>query len=736
MLLVKPPSTANARTRPLFSGTSTGRQARAQPWVVALFLWGALLGGSTLANDKKAQAYYIQNPIRIDGELDEPDWTRALPATDFVQQDPVQGQPATEETEIRILYDDDNLYLGIICFDSAGPEGLVVTDIRRDYTPDNNDQLAIILDTFNDNRNGFVFSTNPGGAKLDGQISGIGRPNWDWDGIWYLKTKITSRSWQVEMSIPFKTLRFREGAQSWGLNAVRRIRRKNEDSHWSEIPRPYGASRLFFAGTLEGIEPRRQGRNLNIKPYLSAPLLRRVNDDVDFLPEVGLDVKYGVTPGLTLDLTVNTDFAQVEADEQQINLTRFDLFFPEKRDFFLENAGIFQVGRFGGRSGDNDLIPFFSRRIGISEGQLVPILGGARLTGRAGAYTMGFLSMQADRFEATPSTNFSVVRLRRDVFGDSELGGVFINKDDGGGNFNRTYGADANLKFFGHLDISTLFLKTKTPGLDDRDLAGDVWVNWSDPRLEIEGSFLSIGDNFIPQVGFVPRRGIRKSNGLFAIKPRPEGISWIREFKPSVSVDYITNQENLLETRNLLGSLLVQFEDSGSLEVAGRSRFERLDEPFRINPGQDIAAGDYDFQELFFIFASNQSRLLSGNLQYTTGGFFDGDKDSIQVGFNLRPGYRFNAEIAWGHDRVRLPGGDFNNNLVSTRLRYSFSTRVFLNALIQYNSTLREVASNVRFHFLYKPLSDFFLVYNERRTTTGEVIERALIAKLTYLFDF
>jgi hypothetical protein len=690
------------------------------------------------ASDKRVSAVHIESAIVVDGNLDEPEWQLVEPARDFIQKEPRQGEPATEPTEVRLLYNDDTLYLGIFCFDSAGAEGIVLTDITRDYSDSINDHFAVVLDTFDDDRNSFLFGTNPGGAKRDAQSGAQGSPNFDWDGVWHVQTRITESGWQAEIAIPFKTLRFRaEELQTWGMNFVRRVRRKNEDSHWAPVPRGYRVSRVQFAGALEGVSGIRQGRNFNIKPYLSAPLTRREGDDVDFIPEVGVDVKYGVTPGLTLDLTVNTDFAQVEADEQQINLTRFSLFFPEKREFFLENAAIFQFGKVSGGFGPGgDLIPFFTRRIGISEGQLIPILGGARLSGRMGRYTLGVLSIQADELEELPSTNFSVVRLRRDILSRSEVGGMFINKHDTEGRFNRTFGADLNLRFLTYLEINSSLLKTSTPGIEEQDWASDFTATWTDPKLEVEGKYLSIEDNFNPEVGFVPRVGMRKSRGKFAFKPRPENISWIREFKPLVSLDYITDQENTLETRTLKTSFSTLFEDSSRLEFARNGRFERLDEPFFIRPNQTVPVGDYHFDEYSASFASNESLVLSGNAGITTGSFFDGDKDSYNLGFLLQPGYRFSSQVSWRYDDVRLPSGDFTTHLVTTRLRYSFTTSMFLNALIQYNSTLKEFSSNIRFNFIYKPLSDFFLVYNERRSSTGEVRERALIAKLTYLFGF
>ena len=703
--------------------------------VILAFFAGSFLSAQT--SDLVVGARYVEAPMVIDGNLDEPAWDLVEPATDFVQTEPVLGDPASERTEVRLLYDDDYLYVGVYCFDSEGEDGLVVPDITRDYQSFESDHFAVAFDTFDDDRNGFLFGSNPKGAKRDAQMTGDGASiDFDWDGIWHVKANSDERGWQLEMAIPFKTLRFREGEnQTWGVNFYRKIRRKNEDVHWSMIPRPYRLNRVSFAGTLEGISAVPQGRNFYVKPYLSTPITRREGDDVDFMPEVGLDVKYGVTQSMTLDLTVNTDFAQVEADEQQIILTRFSLFFPEKREFFLENSGIFQFAKTGG-FGSRDLIPFFSRRIGISGGKRVPILGGGRLSGRAGRNAVGMLSMQAAEFEEIPSTNFSVFRFRRDILRNSDVGGLFINKQSDG-RFNRTYGADVNLKFVNYLDISSYLLKTDTTDIEDRELAGSVSFRWSDPRMDIEGEYLSIEENFNSEVGFVPRTGIRKSFGKVLLKPRPgESISWVREFRPSLRTQYITNQENLLETRIVKGDFATIFPNGGTLEFAYQSRFERLEEPFEIRPGQQVPIGDYQFGELIAFFSTDQSRMLVGSGSLTIGDFFDGEKDTYRIDFGFHPGYQLATDLTWRHDDVRLPSGDFDTDLVTARISYSFTTSMFLNSLIQYNSTIREISSNIRFHFIYKPLSDFFLVYNERRTTTGEVVERALIAKLTYIFDF
>ena len=473
-------------------------------------------------------------------------------------------------------------------------------------------------------------------------------------------------------------------------------------------------------------------------------MVRLAGDDVDFKPKLGLDVKYGVSSQLTLDLTVDTDFAQVEADNQQINLTRFSLFFPEKREFFLENASIFQFARqgarrrVGGRSRlDSDLIPFFSRRIGISQGRLVPVLGGARLSGRAGAYTLGLFSMQTDNFEDTPSTNFSVIRVRRDILQRSDVGGIFVNKEEGNSQHNRTYGIDGNFNFLNLLDLTSFFLKTETPGFEEEDMAGSITVAWTDPRLQLESQYLAIGENFNPEVGFVPRQGIERTRGRITWTPRPgERIPWIREFRLLNWIDYITRTSSTLETRQMETRFGMDFQSSSNLLVGRRFRFERLTEPFFIQPDQAIPPGDYEFSEYFIDLVIDRSRMLSGEARLATGEFFDGNRDSYRFLFGFRHGYHFQSEVSWNHDEITLPSGDFSTDLVGARLQFSFNTRMFLNGLIQYNSEAKEINSNIRFNLIHKPLSDFFVIYNERRSTTGAVQERALIAKLTYTFSY
>ncbi|UCF35300.1 MAG: carbohydrate binding family 9 domain-containing protein [Acidobacteriota bacterium] len=705
----------------------------------------------SLTGPKTLQAVRIESgKINLDGELNEPEWQSAELAAEFIQNEPFEGQPASEPTKVRLLYDKENLYIGAICYDSAGEKGFVSRELKRDFSPRDNDIFQVVFDTFNDKRNSVVFAVNPAGAVRDMQTSGDGGSfNSEWDAVWDARTRTTADGWEAEFVIPFKSLRFDGSEQNWGMNFERRIRRKNEATHWSPIPRPHRVYRVSMAGSLEGVTDVQQGRNLYIKPYVSAPIGRAEGDDWDFKPDAGLDIKYGVTSKLTLDLTLNTDFSQVEADDAQINFTRFSLFFPEKREFFLENQQVFEFGNVGNRGGGRrrggptrpgaDLIPFFSRRIGISDdGDLIPILGGARMTGRLGSrYTLGLISMQSGELEDIPSTNFTVGRFRRDVLRNSDVGVIFVNKAAGeGDNYNRTYGADFNFRFFDALELSSYFLKSSTSGLSGDDSAGFFRVVWQDRLLDLEAYHISIDDNFNAEVGFVPRTGIKKTRGQIALTPRPEGrIPWIREFRPSLNLDYITNQEGEIEGREVSGRFTVEFNDSSRFSIGRQESFERLFEEDEVLDHL-LEPGDYGFGDFSVSYSTDSSRMFSAFAEYRDGDFYDGQRSSRGFGVDFSPSAKFLAGISWDHGDLEFPNEAYSTELVSSRIDYNFNTRMFVSSLIQYSSRDGFVASNIRFRWIHRPLSDFYLVYNERRTTQGEVLDRALIAKLTYLFSF
>jgi hypothetical protein len=680
--------------------------------------------------------------IKLDGVLNEPQWKLAEPATDFIQRLPHTGMPATERTEVRILYDQHNIYVGVHCLDSAGDQGITIKDIRPDFYTLDSDGFQVVFDTFDDDRNCFLFGINPAGARFDMQIGSDGTAsNTAWNGIWYVKTRIDRDGWHAEIAIPLTTLRFNKTEeQIWGVNFERRVRRKSEDSYWAPLPAAFRLGRISLAGTLLGLKGIKQGRNLYVKPYVTAPFSRKPSGGTLFKPEAGLDVKYGVGSQLTLDLTANTDFSQVEADEEQINLTRYSLFFPEKRDFFLENASLFKVGRtrpFVSQPRP-DFVPFFTRRIGISnDGRLIPILGGARLTGRAGKYTLGMLSMETDQIEGNPRTNYSMIRVRRDILGKSDVGGFFTSKLAEDGQYNRTYGTDINLNFFKNLDVSSYVFRTDSPGVHDKNWASYFEVGWKDDLLDLSARRLAVDENFDPQMGYISRTAMRKNAGDFELTFRPrERVPWIRYLGPAVLAEYTTDPQNSPESKSL-NTYFDMVLKNGSLFQAGRiSSFERLEKPLKIHLDQTIAPGDYRFADYYVSFVTDRNHLIGGSVRIDSGGFYDGNRRSYLFSGDLRPGYKFSAGLSWNHNNVHLSGGDFSTNLIGVRLGYAFSTAHFFNALVQYNSDTRDVSSNLRLNLFHTPAGDFYLVYNERRSSTGKVLDRAIICKLNHIISF
>ncbi|MBI4444985.1 MAG: carbohydrate binding family 9 domain-containing protein [Acidobacteria bacterium] len=710
--------------------------------------------------ERRLQAVAIQEPLVIDGKLDESAWSQAAVARNFLQREPREGEPATEPTEVRLLYDRDHLYFGVTAFESE-IDDIIISDLKKDFNPDQGDSFEIILDTFHDKRNAYRFATNPGGAKWDAQMSNEGREqNVNWDGVWYVQVRITETAWIAEIAIPFKTLKFRVAeVQTWGINFERYVRRKNEDSHWAPVPRIYGIQRVSLAGTLEDLREIEPGFNLKVKPYVLSMLGKIGEAGADYDGDIGLDLKYGLTTGLTWDFTYNTDFSQVEADEQQVNLTRFSLFFPEKRDFFLENSGIFQFGagpdrgpavggggggagpgappRLGGITEDN--IFFFSRRIGLDERLgVIPIVGGTRLTGRIGQYELGFLDIQQDELGTLKATNFMVGRLKRNILANSDVGVIVTNKDiQDSQEFNRLIGADANLRFGQYLNINGYMAKSYSRVQQPYNMAGRFGVRYQDRIWEIRGSYTDIQQNFRNEMGFVPRTGIRDFLGYFGRAFRPRSINGtIREIKPHLQIDYFLDPQGNLDTRLIDYHLPLNFQDGSFVEMGVNATLERLNRPFEIRKGILIPPGVYSFNEAFFTGRSSSKRKIAGNLRWSAGRFYTGYRHSYTLGSTTRPHYRFNILTTYTHNNVNLPQGPFKTNLLTLRFNYSFSTAMFLNALIQYNSDARQWSSNIRFNIIHRPLSDLFIVYNERRdSTSGDLLERALIGKLTYMWS-
>ncbi|MBI2818590.1 MAG: carbohydrate binding family 9 domain-containing protein [Acidobacteria bacterium] len=717
-------------------------------WVlVATAAYAANIDYEAARLERRLQPTKTTEEIVIDGRMDESAWTQAPAATRFIQNEPLEDEPASEETVVRALYDQDNLYFGIYAHDSE-PDRLISSELNKDFNRLAGDTIEIILDTFRDERNGYLFAINPAGAKWDGQITNEGREtNEDWDAIWLVKTRVVEDGWTAEVAIPFKSLKFRNDAvQKWGINFHRSVRRKNEDSFWSPLPRIYNVSRVSLAGTLEGVEGVRPGANLKVKPYVVSRLIEDSKGKRNYTGDLGLDVKYGLTSGLTWDLTYNTDFSQVEVDDQQINLTRFSLFFPEKREFFLENSGIFQFGPGTERgpnpsvvSGDNRF--FFSRRIGLSDDPQpipIPILGGTRLTGRAGPFELGFLNIQQREQGNSRATNFTVARLRRNIFTNSDIGVIFNNKElQDSAHFNRAVGVDANFRFGQATTIYSYIAKTFTPNGKGRDLAGRIAFHYVNNTYDLRHSYTSIQEGFDNEMGFAPRVGIRKFGGFAGRYDRPESLrGTMRSIFPHLGYSFIWDRDGNLESRDIDYHLQFYFQNGANAEPGFNTQREHLVRPFPINRRRNIVIppGVYNFYELLAQGTSDRSRRFSGNFQTLFGPYYTGYKRTYTLGAIVRLNHQFNTSFTYTHNNIDLREGSFNTHLLGIAGAYSFSTSMFLNAFIQYNSDAQQWSSNIRFNLIHRPLSDIFLVYNERRDSAqGELIDRAIVAKITYM---
>ncbi len=688
----------------------------------------------------------------IDGRLDDAVWSRAEVLTDFIQSQPEAGRLATERTEVRILYDDQALYVGAMLYDSHAGE-YVVQSLERDFpslSTRDADIFGITLDTFLDRRNSIMFLVNPYGAYRDGQTFDDSRSeDFGFDVPVEVKTALLDDGWSLELRVPWSAMRYDAGRQEqvFGMNLLRRVRRINEDSYWAPLQRRDPAHRMSKAGTLHGIRGIPAVRNLTAKPYVvaadqsgSSLAAERAGGSAD----AGFDVKYGVTPGLTLDLTYNTDFSQVEVDQERVNLTRFPLFFPEQRDFFVENSGKFNFGDLNEReyrlgASLRDFTLFHSRAIGLEGGRPVPILGGGRLSGSVGAWDVGMLDMRTQSSEGLPAENFAVLRLRRKVAEGSDVGAMFIDRASAGGSDalgNRSYGVDANVHVLGGLILSSYLARTETPGATGDQSAARLGAAWRDRFWDVSALWRRIGDDFNPAVGFVRRTNIRHRYATVGVHPRP-GIPFIQELNPYVEIHHYTNLGDTLVSRAIQGGLAVDFTSGATLTGTVTRNFELVEEPFDVSGGT-IPTGGYDFDEAAVSFQSSAGRPFSANVSVSGGGYYDGDRRSVGGGFRWLASHQFAVTGSADYNRLELPEGRFTSAVYAGRLKYAFSTRAFLTLNVQYNEDVDQLISYARFNVIYGPLSDLFVVLTERRQlgTNAGVVERALTAKVTKLLSF
>jgi hypothetical protein len=681
------------------------------------------------------RATRVTEPIRIDGRLDDAAYTSVAPVGPLVQQEPREGDLNSENTETWVLFDDENIYVTCRCWE-AHPDQIVANELRRDITSTGqHDHLTVALDTFHDGRNGYFFLVTANGGIFDALLSDERAINGDWNTVWDFQVSRFDGGWTVEMAIPFKSLRYRPGRdQTWGLQLRRTIRHKNETTFLRRVPAAWGIGailRLSQAATLVGLEAPPPAANLEIKPYAIGDLrtdrLARPSIANDPSADAGVDVKYGITKSLTLDLTYNTDFAQVEDDQAQVNLTRFDLFFPEKREFFLEGQGTFSFGGTGGfgRSGPNNLnvTPnlFFSRRIGLNADRAVPIIGGARLSGKLGKYNIGLLNIQTDdeAQSGARATNFTVLRLRRDILGRSMVGAMLTRRSNSlsGDGPNLAYGVDGLFTFYQFLNIAAYVAKTDSPGLKGKDLSYRGQVAWDSDRYGFEAERLEVGDNFNPEVGFMRRQDFRRNFALARFSPRPRNARVIRKYNYTGSIEYITNNQNVLESRELSGTVQVDLQSGDSATVEYTRNFEAIPLAFPISETTSIPAGAYAFENLRVAYGLGQQHRVSGTATMEAGSFYGGEKKTVSFGGRAEITLPLAIEPTVSFNWIDLPTTSLVTKLFSTRTTYAMTPRMYVSALVQYNSTRTAVSANLRFRWEYRPGSELFVVYTEGRDT-------------------
>ena len=698
---------------------------------------------------RQIRAIRISNAINIDGRLDEDVWSEAVAAADFLQQQPNEGTPASEKTEVRVLFDDRNLYVGIRAFDSD-PANINALELVRDASFDNDDKIEILLDTYRDRRNAFRFAVNPLGTQQDALITDEGGDlNLSWDAPWISSGRIDDSGWTVEIAIPLTTLRFKEGNDTWGFNSARIIRRKNEENLWTSWQRSFGLERVSQAGELVGVGEIKRRRLYEIKPYVTGgwregiPQVGSPGLDAGVHGKAGLEVaKIGITPSLTAEFTANPDFGQAEVDDQIVNLSRFSVFFPEKRDFFLENSGIFLFGR----AEANQL--FFTRRIGLTDsGAPVPIDYGAKITGKVGQYNVGFLQVQTRSLGDSvspfhvPRAQFTIARVKRDIFERSSVGAIFVNRQGAvsaqGTPYNRGAGIDAEFNLSDHYQVRAFLMGTATPGVRSSFHSGRIDSRFDNDLFSFVTVYEDVGNNFNPEVGFVDRKGIRQYYGEVGYKPRPTFIPYVREMEFESSFEYYEDRAGHLSSRRTELSWFTEFKNSATFAYRPFEDFtDVLTEPFEIRPGIVIPAGSYRFNRPQIEATSDTSKRIVLTALYEWGGFYSGNRDAIEGAITFRPNAHLLLEFSESFNKVRLAQGNFTTNLFVGRVNYNFSRKLLTSALMQLNSAARISALNVRLRYIYGPNSDFFVIYNQ---TSGRGLERpshSLQFKLTRSFTF
>ena len=698
------------------------------------------------------RATRVTQPIEVDGQLDEMAYRDVSPITEFFQQEPVAGAPITERTEVWVLFDDNNVYFACRCWDEH-PERIVANDMRRDSSSlFAHDSISFAFSTFNDQRNGFFFAVTPAGARRDATTTEE-RGNFNWDPVWDGRASRFDRGWIAEMAVPFKSLRYKPGReQTWGFQIRRNIRSKNEFAYLAPVSPALGLraiQRFSDAATLVGLEAPPAGLNLEIKPYLMSRVttdrLSRSVVENDLDPDAGIDVKYGLTEGLTADFTYNTDFAQVEVDEAQVNLTRFSLLFPEKREFFLEGQDIFEFGnltRFE-RSNDAPNI-FYSRRIGLSATRVVPVIAGGRLSGKVGPWSVGALNIgtKDDQTADVAQTNFTVLRLRRDVLRRSNVGGIFTRRSVStiASGDNLVWGVDGNFGFYQNVRLNGYLAQSHTAAVGDDDIAYRAQFNYTADRYGLELDRLVVGGSFNPEVGLLRREDFRRSSVTARFSPRTRNHNSVRKWTYEGGLDYVTDNDNRLESRNLSGLFRIDFHNSDAVSLQISRIYEFLVDPFAISEGVSIPVGGYSFDNLTATYRVGAQHRFSGSTSFEIGSFYAGDKKTAAFRGRLVVTPQLSVEPTVSLNWVDLPDGRFTTTVSGSRATFTVTPRMFVGAFVQYSSADTSLSTNLRFRWEYQPGSELIIVYTEGRSMLPprgtELENRGFVVKVNRLFRF
>ena len=685
------------------------------------------------------KASKITSEVRADGALTETAWKDAHWFKDFSQSVPTLGKPATEATEVAILFDEKYIYIGVRCFDSE-PEKIVANQLMHREDLQQDDHIKVIFDTYQDETRGTMFIVNSLGTKEEGQVGGYRSYNMDWNEVWEAGAQKVPQGWEAELAIPLRILRYQSGNnKTWGINVQRSIKRKVEEVYIVPPTPPFDISSLNFSARLNGLDLNPSGINLQVLPYFLTGTTRdEIAGTDETNTEVGVDAKYAVTSDLVLDVTANTDFAQVEADTEQVNLTRFSLFYPEKREFFLENSSLFS---FGGMGHYASVVPFFSRKIGLYRGETVPIDLGLRLSGKMMGHDIGLLSVRTGEVDdlGLDSAVYNVLRVKRNFDGRSYFGGIFTQSDRGGFS-SRTIGGDISWWPTAGLNLKAQAVTVDQDDLEDQHSTFNLVADYTSDDFGYMLSHQQVGENFNPDLGFVRRHGY-KENRLFLRKSgRPES-DWLRRYTLQFSGAQIDNMDDVLESKDASLEFELDMESGDNFKTKYEKKFERLFYDFEVSDGMVFTPGDYDFSDIKFEFQSNESRKLVFNAEAMFGQYYDADRRDLNFGLQYVLNRHFTAGIFADNYNITSDfQEDLDWTLIGVKLRVTITPDLYVSSFVQYNSSTGEVIVNLRLRLLYGNDSGLYLVYNEKRFEDQfdrwQLDSRQAVAKINYRIVF